>query len=350
MIAGEISISMSSPAASFIQQLGGEQRGAMWYLPVEVGYLAEADASTGDIIFDGYQRYRTDNSVWRVVSWAVTCRRGEQDLVVGLRNGEKTETVKVVNEFMNKVDDLKLQGAPESGIQVEVKKSVTGFRVIGSGAQLERRFWPDLTNRDKCLDLAIGNPDTASVDRGATLTVNGIEKGDTTLELLLIGSADSRTNAPEIQRSIPVKVTGQAGPLFQQRWTTPFYNKWWNVTVDLSISSSNGTLSMTNDSTFNDLRMFDFTTAGGTFTITASVSGISKRDGQTPGNLLVKGTLSSSGNLVPGTTFSRTVTIQPGAKVSERSTYLQMAIYQTGDGGESWLAGDNVFRVQFMIQ
>jgi len=347
MIVGEIPFSGSSPAAALALKLGGQRRGSTVYIPVEVGFMAQSDASKGDVILDDYQRYRTDTSVSRVVSWDVTCRRGRQELAVQLRNGETTPSVIVWNEFMNKVRELEVVGVGEKGIEVAEKASVTGFHVIGKGPLLEERFYPDLTNRDKCLSMAIDNPELASLDRGTALTINGVKKGETALALLLIGSADPRADAPEVQKSVPVHVgsePGEPGVLYHKKWTQVLAGKVWQADVDLTISSPDGTISTTQwPLTFTTIQ-------GGTFTIEAVITNVKRVNGNTPDPLIIEGRFVNEGGFVEGSRFNTVITITPGVSPSGRVDFQLVAFEVDGNGNRTSLFTTTVFTVRIYIQ
>ncbi len=301
MIAGELPIHGSNPAAAVAQQLGGQLRNGVVYMPVEIGYLAESDASDGDIILDDYNRYRTEDSVSRVVSWTVTCRRGRQDLKVRLRNGQVTPAVIVANNFMNLIDELAVQPLHDGKIEVDEGEEITDLRVVGRSVQLEPRFWPDLTDRDKCLDMAILDEDIASLERGQTLTIRGVGAGETSLELLLAGGSDGSVG--ELTGSAPVIVSGVAGPLFQESWTQKFYNGWWKADLSLTISSSNDDLRLTTDVTAGSLRQMLFEgSSPGRYMVNIGLSGVAPVEDD-PGVFKILGQF-GSGAKYEGSNFS----------------------------------------------
>ncbi len=348
---GEVPFDASSPGVSVIQQLGGEERNGVWYLPVEAGSLVEDDASHGDMILDDYDAIVYNKAISRLLIWRVTCRRGEQELAVRLRNGETTQPVLVVNEVMNKIEMLNLLGTSQDTITVEKGKSVTGLWIQGLGRQLPEESWPDLTNRRECLDIGIGNPEFASLERGTSLTVTGIKPGETTIDALLIGSANAGdTGVTELQESFPLRVIDQPGVLFHRNWTTPFYNGEWRMRVDLTISSPNGSITLVQEGVIGSMSVFSFTSpAGGDFTIAASVSNITRASGDTPAGLVVKGSLVSSNQLTEGTSFERKLKLSPGWGMEEGSVSFAIALYERLASGElRLLAGDNVALVRIL--
>ncbi len=205
-VAGEIAFDADSPAIPFIQKVGGQVRDGVFYLPVDVTYLVESDESRLDIILDRFQRSPGSSSP--VVRWVATCRVGIQELRIRLRNGETTEGVLVTNDFMNEIEGFQIQGVSESPISLRVGQSLSGLRVIGVSGRLEQRFWPDLTGRGECLDMAIAEPRVAELTRGATVTLTGRAAGQTRWDLLLGGSA-AGPGWPELRRSVEVRVEGQ---------------------------------------------------------------------------------------------------------------------------------------------
>ena len=344
-IIGEIPFAGSSPIAPFALRLGGRERGGTIYFPVEVGYLAEEDVSSGDAILDDYHRYRTTDSVSRVVTWNVTCRRGKQEVKVRLRTGETTPAVKVANAFMNKVDELMVTGGGSGEIEVAEDSSVTGIRILGAGAQLEQRFWPDLTARNECFDVAIGNPDIASLDRGETITINGVKAGETTMEMLLAGGTDA--DVPELQSSMPVKVTGEPGLLFEDRWTTKFYNNQWEVEVTLRIHSLGGDLQLRTDQTAGAMRQLVMNSpGGGNYMVSVGISGLRNLDGNPPKNFKVYGQLTPAEKSA-GSDFTTMIKVPDDAGNTAPATAFNIILYSvTETGTENWIAGDALLYLQ----
>jgi uncharacterized protein (TIGR03437 family) len=207
-VAGEIAFDADSPAVPLIRIVGGEARGNLYYLPVDVTYLVEKDVSEFDAVLDGYDRFRSPDSMSGVVRWVATCRRGLQELRVRLRNGESTQRVLVRNDFMNEIDRFQIQGISASPIGLRVGQSLSGLRVTGASSRLEQRFWPDLTGRRECLDMAIAEPRVAELTRGATVTLTGRSAGQTRWDLLLGGSALG-PGWPEVRGSVDIKVEGE---------------------------------------------------------------------------------------------------------------------------------------------
>ncbi len=353
MIVGEIPFNGASPAAALALELGGQRRGDTVYVPVEVGFMAQSDASKGDVILDDYQRYRTDTSVSRVVSWDVTCRRGRQEVAVRLRNGETTPPVIVWNEFMNNVTELQVTGVGEHGIEVAEEASVTGLRVIGNGPLLEPRFYPDLTSRSKCLDMAIANSNIASLNRGKTLTIHGSHKGDTMLDLLLIGSADPRAEAPEVPGAVPIHVGDDAGgggggeepqTLFHKTWTQKFFGNGWQADVELTISSADGTISST------EWPLSFSTHQGGTFTLEAIITNVRRVTGTTPDPLITMGHFVGSGDFEEGSKFTTVISIVPGVSSSGRADFLLAGFQVDQWGNRTALFSSTLFTVRISIQ
>ncbi|MBM3745534.1 MAG: hypothetical protein FJW34_07035 [Acidobacteria bacterium] len=204
-VIGELPVGPDSGAYPIADRLGGQKRGDVYYLPVDLTYWAESDASTGDGVLEGCGRYRTASSSSRVLNWDATCRRGTQMLRVRLRNGETTLALPVVNRYMNQVTELRLPGVPDTGLSLSVGETRGGLRVIGASPHLEERFWPDLTRHPQCLDMAIGHPNVARLERGIEAAVTGLSSGVSTLKLLLGGSA-SDPAIKDISREIPVQV------------------------------------------------------------------------------------------------------------------------------------------------
>lgn len=345
MIVGEIPFPSGSLSASMALQLGGQERGGTTYFPVEVGYLAQSDASDGDIILDGYRRYRTADSVSRVVAWDVTCRRGIQLLRVALRNGETTPAVRVVADMMNRITALEVVGAGDR-IEVAPKASVTGIKVLGTGPLLEKRFWPDLTARDQCLDIAIGNPDVASLDRGKTLTVNGIAPGETTLKMLLIGGTDA--GVPELQGSFPILVSGAPGNAFADSWTAKFYNNYWQANVNLTISASQKgqQLALVTDARYGSVRKLDFKSAtGGVFKVAVTVSGVSPLiSGFDNAQLKIVGRWKGQ-DWVEASSFETELRVAPPGGGQRADTAFEIVVYKKTPSGDQWVAGDALIYV-----
>lgn len=204
-VIGELAIGADSGAYAVAEKLGALKRGETYYLPVDVTYLAEADASTGDTVLEGYGRYRTASSLSRVVNWDVTCRRGAQMLRVRLRNGETTVAIRVLNRYMNQVTELRLPGVPDTGLSLSVGERRGGLKVIGFSPYLEERFWPDLTNRPECLTMGIDSSSVARLERANEAAVTGVSAGTTTLRLLLRGSA-SEAAVKDLSKDVPVRV------------------------------------------------------------------------------------------------------------------------------------------------
>jgi hypothetical protein len=206
-VVGELPFDAGSPAVPLIRKVGGQVRDGVYYLPVDVTFLVEEDVSRFDAILDHYDRFRSPGSTSGLVQWVATCRRGTQELAVRLRNGERTTPLVVVNEYMNEITSLGIQGMADIPITLRVGQSLGGLRVIGTSSRLEERFWPDLTGRGECLDMAIAEPRVAELTRGGTVTLTGRSAGQTRWNLLL-GGSDFGLGWPEVRKSVDVKVEG----------------------------------------------------------------------------------------------------------------------------------------------
>ncbi len=347
MIVGELPIPAGNPAAAIARQLGGQERGGTVYLPAEVGYLAESDASNGDIILDGYTRYRTTDSVSRVVSWDINCRRGKQNLKVRLRSGETTSPVVVDNDFMNKIDQLSVTPLSGGKITLSPDESATGLRVIGTGTQLEQRFWPDLTSRNKCLDMAIPDADVAALTRGDTLTVSAVGPGETALNLLLAGSSPGG-GVGELETSVPI-VVGAPGILFDDSWTQKFYNDWWQASLSLQISSSKQGLTLLEDNTFGAMRNLVFQGKEGSYIIDVGLTGVKPlQDSVSTVGLKVFGQF-DDGVKSESSNFSTEVKFPNDNGHGTVQLSFNVLVYrETDSGGLNWVASDAVIYIVIM--
>lgn len=205
-VIGELPIDSTSPVHEIAEKLGAARRGENYYLPVDVGHLAEAEVARGDMVFDGWSRRRTEASTSRWATWESTCRRGVQQIAVRIRGGEETAPVRVVNSVMNEVRELEIRGAPAPDrVKLRAGSKLSGIRVIGKAPDWIERTWPDLTGRAECLDMAIEDPSVAKLNRGESVSVEGVKKGQTSWSLLLGGSIPE-SGVAEVSRSIPVEV------------------------------------------------------------------------------------------------------------------------------------------------
>jgi uncharacterized protein (TIGR03437 family) len=203
MVVGELEIPANSLVQNAAIMLGGQQRGNMVYVPLDVTPLADGDASTGDKILDGYDRFRRASSASRVVSWEASCRRGVQMLAVHLRNGEATRPLRLLSRFMNAVRDLEITGVSAQGVKLTVGGSAT--------ATVKAKAAPfpdtDITNSPECLTTWIADTGVASLDRSKGITLSGVGEGKTTW-FVKLGTATNMDGTGEIQKEVPVEVTG----------------------------------------------------------------------------------------------------------------------------------------------
>ncbi|MEA2111080.1 MAG: hypothetical protein U9P71_03420 [Campylobacterota bacterium] len=222
-VVGEIPIDGTSPLADTFKSFGAKQRGNTLYFPVDVGYLVESDASLNDQIFDSFSLYTLSSASTKLPGWNVTCRRGMQELSITLKNGEKTPPVEVWSDIMNDVDELMIPTIDDT-ITVKASENISNLHVLGKGELIEERFRPDLTNRKECLDMAIADKHIATLNRGDTLAVNAIEKGNTLLHLLLIGS--SVLQYEEIDKYVAINVCSDGNTIIDGKCEEKTTNTW----------------------------------------------------------------------------------------------------------------------------
>lgn len=210
MVVGEIRVSQSADIAPAALLLGGQLRGDSYYIPVDVGSMVDTENNSGDLILEGFGRYRRAKSQSRVVRWDTTCRRGAQTVSVVLSNGERSGAFRLLNRFMNNVNDLMVPGMGSDGIKLTAGESRTGLQVMGVSAT-GGMF--DLTNQTACLGMSIGSPAVASMTRSQAVTVKGVAAGRTSWKNTLVGSP--AVGVADVVREIPVEV-GNAVPVLKR--------------------------------------------------------------------------------------------------------------------------------------
>ncbi len=220
-VIGEVPIPSSLPAFQVAEKLGATLRDGVYYLPVDIGHMVEAETLSNDSILEGWSKRRNASSTGKWMVWDMTCRRGVQQIAVRLRTGETTPAVTVRNKYMNSVQSFAIVGGPNTEpFPIGVGSSLQGLKVLGVGPGLTGVFQPDLTSLGQCLDMAVLDSTVATLERGATVTLRGVKTGQTVWRLLLGGSA-YEPGVRDVTRDIRLEVAqSTVVPLLNQ--TTKF--------------------------------------------------------------------------------------------------------------------------------
>ncbi len=206
-VAGEVGLAADSPAAYYAIRFGGQRRGDMFYVPVDATHLVEESKEEGDMILEGFAKYRKKGTSFRFVSWDATCRRGIEKISVSLRNGESTPPVWIVNRLMNGVSELRVRSIwPETQMSMQPGEFRGYYRVFGWGKDMpDDRFMPDLTGAGACFNTRITDESVVSLGMsGDGYSLTAIKNGATRWEFLLGGS--TAPGAGEVPLSIPIQV------------------------------------------------------------------------------------------------------------------------------------------------
>jgi uncharacterized protein (TIGR03437 family) len=346
-VVGELTMSSDSSLYNVAGKLKAELRGGTYYLPVEVGYMAESDASTGDGVLEGYERYRQEGSTARYAAWDVTCRRGVQFLRVRLRNGESTVGIRIVNRYMNLINTLEVEGVGAAGIKIASGERRSGLQVRGTAAGQPYTY---LTDQPQCLDMAIADPLVATLTRGKEVTLEGVRTGKTDWKLLLGGSGPEAA-IPEVITTIPVEVTGE-NLTYNKSHQPLFYNDTWTAKVDIAVSTS-GSLAGYQEQVLAGKRVVltvpiqpaDSTPSKtDTYTVRVTLSGVARAAGEIPSGyeLIVKGQFDSDA-ITTGSSFEKTIQVQRGSTSSKSVSFSVILYYKTPAGTEQWTAGERLF-------
>jgi hypothetical protein len=290
-VIGEVPIPSSLPAFQVAEKLGATLRDGVYYLPVDIGHMVEAETLSNDSILEGWSKRRNASSTGKWMVWDMTCRRGVQQIAVRLRTGETTPPVTVRNKYMNSVQSFAIVGGPNAEpFPIGVGSSLQGLKVLGVGPGLTGVFQPDLTSLGQCLDMAVLDGTIATMERGATVTLRGVKTGQTVWRLLLGGSA-YEPGVRDVTRDIRLDVAPTIVPFLNttKRFNHTFYGFVTYLLPDGSSVNSAGRKTFGVETALSGL-----TWNGPSFSATVQDRSLANA-GEPPYDVTVSGTVSPDG-------------------------------------------------------
>jgi hypothetical protein len=196
--------------------------------------------------------------------------------------------------------------------------------------------------------MAIADPDVAALARGDRLTVSALDPGETTLDLLLAGSARGGGAVPELEASVPIIVSGEAVPLFEDSWSQTFYNNKWKANLSLQISSAKQDLRLKSDDTFGAMRQLIFQgSKQATYSIDVSLSGVTAlNEGDQGGDIKIYGQF-DAGQKSEGGSYSTRIELPTNSGSTVGQTAFNIILYRRWSPADDykWEAGDAVIYI-----